>query len=481
MPIVDPVTTYNSWLLPPAPSGTVNSLRGILDIDEDKDGAMGVSEFNEAWKNSLAAVEAFGVISDRAAMVNAILEDPTRSQCAAATAYSRKTTKEPPNVRNNHNRDASYFMPKAVKFADPADDGMEIDFQHEQSQSWRKIADAASKKVWLLDKLSANPSEIIWLLLQAPVTLQLQQALANMPDVKKRLLRPTSADEAADLLQANSTAAQASLEDGNPRCNALQVSPLAAALPDSNGLLTDREWQQGNAFMCGINANIPEYVEVEASNGIITQCGSYFEGPGRFGSKAQPLMPREPGYHVSRLAPGEDDDQPTFGTSEYDRDHGIEHLRRNCPIAYIQVFDARLSALLDSGAELNTMRLRTAMTAGLAVTSMPEEMSRARLQTANGGTEAFAGMAWRVPVQIGDFTIKANFFITRALSHPVILGNPFLADTSAKFEYSQDGRMYCNVTADNGTITRFVAAQDTKANLRRIFSVSMDQGKGQGI
>ena len=123
-----------------------------------------------------------------------------------------------------------------------------------------------------------------------------------MLDVKKRLLRPTSANKAADLLQANLTAAQASLEDRSPRCNALQASSLAAALLDSNSLLTDKEWQQGTAFMCGVDANILEYVEVEASNSTITQCGSFFEGPGKSGLKAQPLMPQELSYYVSQLA-----------------------------------------------------------------------------------------------------------------------------------------------------------------------------------
>jgi hypothetical protein len=165
MPIVDPLMTYNTWPAPGAPSGTINSLRGILDIDEERDGAMGLSEFNEAWKNSLVAAEAFAVHSDGTAIVNALSEDPTRSQCASVSAYTKKTVDGPSSVRNNHNRDASYFMPKTVKFADFADDGMDIDFEPGEHCKSKKATEAMSRKVRLLDELSADSGEIIRLLL----------------------------------------------------------------------------------------------------------------------------------------------------------------------------------------------------------------------------------------------------------------------------------------------------------------------------
>ncbi|KAF1828250.1 hypothetical protein BDW02DRAFT_478268, partial [Decorospora gaudefroyi] len=76
----------------------------------------------------------------------------------------------------------------------------------------------------------------------------------------------------------------------------------------------------------------------------------------------------------------------------YDKDHGFEHVRRDCPRAPMSIYGARLSALLDSGAELNTIRLKTAQVAGLVVTSMPQEMAASRMQAANGTYEDFAGM-----------------------------------------------------------------------------------------
>jgi hypothetical protein len=62
-----------------------------------------------------------------------------------------------------------------------------------------------------------------------------------MLDVKKQLLRPITANKAADLLQANLTAAQALAEDRNPKCNALCVSTQAETLLDSNRVLIEAE------------------------------------------------------------------------------------------------------------------------------------------------------------------------------------------------------------------------------------------------
>jgi predicted aspartyl protease len=78
--------------------------------------------------------------------------------------------------------------------------------------------------------------------------------------------------------------------------------------------------------------------------------------------------------------------------NEYDQERGLERLRRDCPKAWIQIHGTRLEALLDSGAELNTIRWKTALAAGLSVTSLPREMENAQLRTANGGRESFEGI-----------------------------------------------------------------------------------------
>ena len=58
----------------------------------------------------------------------------------------------------------------------------------------------------------------------------------------------------------------------------------------------------------------------------------------------------------------------------------------------IKVNDAKVKALLDTGAELNTIRLQTAEAAGLQVTLLLDKMAAVRLITANRGKESFAGI-----------------------------------------------------------------------------------------
>ena len=92
MPIVDPVTTYNSWLPSPAPAGTITSLRGIVDVDEGRNSGIRAAEFSKAWRKRLADVNPFSVVSDGEAMADSIPEDLTRSRCASATVYAKKTS-----------------------------------------------------------------------------------------------------------------------------------------------------------------------------------------------------------------------------------------------------------------------------------------------------------------------------------------------------------------------------------------------------
>jgi hypothetical protein len=146
---------------------------------------------------------------------------------------------------------------------------------------------------------------------------------------------------------------------------------------------------------------------------------------------------------------------------EYDREHGFEHVRRDCPRAPTTINGARLSALLDSGAELNTIRLKTAQAAGLVITSMPAEMASSRMQAANGSFETFAGIVWRAPIAIGNITIPTNLFVLKSLSSPLILGNPYLADAQCTFQYKADGKMRCTIySEDRSSNASFISATD---------------------
>ena len=122
---------------------------------------------------------------------------------------------------------------------------------------------------------------------------------------------------------------------------------------------------------------------------------------------------------------------------------------------------ARLSALLDSGAELNNMRLKIAHAAGMVVTSMPAEMANLRMLAVNDSFETFVGMVWRGPLMIGTIMVPTNFFILKSLSNPVILGYPFLADAQCTLKYNADGLMKCTLYfEDCSAHAAFIGATD---------------------
>jgi hypothetical protein len=208
---------------------------------------------------------------------------------------------------------------------------------------------------------------------------------------------------------------------GKPFYEADQLEALVRPARESKG--------QALMELNNMTLRCPEYIYVEAHNGIITRAGTRKSGLN--GSWMAALSMLRAAYQLQAMATEaeeEDRGRTTLQRREYDRDHGFEHVRRDCPRAPMTINEARLSALLDSGAELNTIRLKTAQAAGLVVTSMPREMASSRMQAANGTFEMFSGMVWRALVSIGNITILTNFFVLKSLLSPVILGNPFLAD-----------------------------------------------------
>jgi hypothetical protein len=261
-------------------------------------------------------------------------------------------------VHNNHGRDAQHFKTKQVPFHD---ESMDVDYQHTPKEPQSKPkADPSMKKVKWLDTLEGKPEDVVQTLLQTVVQLPLGIALANMPDVKRTFTKARyTKDEAEQLLDLNT---------------------LDASMEQAAWCVRSTEEPSGPTLHCNtVLATIPDYIEVEACGGVITKCTIPTQ---RAGGAEDTLSIA----HIGALR------------NEYDQEQGLERLRRDCPKAWIQIHGTRLEALLDSGAELNTIRWKTALAAGLSVTSLLREMENAQLRTANGGQESFEGIVWRVPI-----------------------------------------------------------------------------------
>jgi hypothetical protein len=121
--------------------------------------------------------------------------------------------------------------------------------------------------------------------------------------------------------------------------------------------------------------------------------------------------------------------QTTRNRREYDKQAGVEHIWRSCLKFLISLpGGSTMKALLDIGAELNTMTRAAADDAMLLIATLLCGMRNAMMVTANGSTEQFVGVVWGVNIEVGSISVWTNFFILNELTNPVILGNPFLAD-----------------------------------------------------
>ena len=183
-----------------------------------------------------------------------------------------------------------------------------------------------------------------------------------MPEVRKKLFQTGYTAEEFEKIEVN-LAAQAlvsedednSEEDLGPR---IQVNSLSLG-------------------------QLPDYVLVEASAGKVTQCyriDAKHWTDAQISHVQQNIIPEED--HEVGLAEGDTNDDQR----EYDRSAGIENLRRDCPKVPIDIRGNTFLSLLDSGAELNTMKKATAEKASLPITSLPKSMLSARIVSTNGTT-----------------------------------------------------------------------------------------------
>ncbi|EFQ91996.1 hypothetical protein PTT_11008 [Pyrenophora teres f. teres 0-1] len=76
----------------------------------------------------------------------------------------------------------------------------------------------------------------------------------------------------------------------------------------------------------------------------------------------------------------------------YSKTSSQKKTMKDCPKVPIDIRGNTFLSLLDSGAELNTMKKATAEKASLPITSLPKSMLSARMVSANGTTQRFAGI-----------------------------------------------------------------------------------------
>jgi hypothetical protein len=487
---VDPLTTKAEFASAPQRDNVMPAQNNAISIRlmPDETGAIPAEDFNQFWSLSSMITEdpsdhsndqLLGQCNNTSVAAATISRGESHQKANRATQgqtgvhkpQSKTILRKPssehvPHLRGHKNREDDYFQnrkptaDRVVQFSGtPGDTNVEIKEAPELADNRSKTTLAPAhrekhpKKHRMVEKLEPDAQKVIQQILDTNVQLPLKTLIGNMPEVRKKLFQAGYTPEEFEKLAIN-TLHEGTAEDGS-----------------------EEESEDGRPIM-GTSVNslllnsLPDYVLVEAAAGRVTQCYSlgaeHWTDP-----EISHVEHHIKGGDEPRVELESDNDlhEPTGLRREYDRAAGIEHLRRDCPKVPIDIRGQNFLTLLDSGAELNTMKRETAEKAMLPITSLPKNMRTARMVAANGSTEGFGGIVWGVPIRIGRIEVRTNFFVVETCTNPIILGNPFLTDARARIEYASNGLTYCKIFSEDGEhSTRFVCTRGDRINAPGLYA-----------
>ena len=144
------------------------------------------------------------------------------------------------------------------------------------------------------------------------------------------------------------------------------------------------------------------------------------------------------------------------------------------PKAKVRLEDgSKVTALLDTGAEINVMTREVMEDANLAMRRGP----KLELVSHTGHSRPFLGLCEDVEVAIGGLKTRHPIFVVEAGDHDLVLGQPFLNSVKFSQEYKPDG-IFGTIThphTNQTTVFRTLAPQDP-ANQRenQIFPQSLN-------
>jgi hypothetical protein len=411
-----------------------------LTIDEScGPGLLGKDDFDREWEELYVPLNSQAHRGRVAEVSSMALHCEQRS---AQGDHRTQATVTPPEIRARKDGDDSFQVSRTS--------GKKVNFDDEDMRDVEDFEDAGLRKEFtapkprkakqpkLADSFLGDTDRMMALILDSRMEVTMRDAISNMPAVKKALFKDNLTDEQSERLGLRNT------PTGVERVEDEEVVGRYPRLSQVGG--------QG----------VPSYMSVEFKNGQLLRCGPYNPRS----SQAPPLAYPTTSAIVARVQFGHN--RQTVTTADrraLDEESGVEHMKRDCPKVLCRIQGARIQALLDTGAELNTIRMATAEGAGLQISSMPTSLQNVKLMTANGEHEEFQGIVFRAPVVVGEVTITTTLFVVKSLSSPVILGNPFLSDAKAEFAYDNDGQTYCKLHSEDGTCsTRFIATRPDPLN-----------------
>ncbi|KAI8933526.1 hypothetical protein NX059_002628 [Plenodomus lindquistii] len=468
---LSPFAVKAPWLEDSSPPVAIQNNSVVANLNPDTDsGSISAEDYQAFWDashsaiaedNDLYAIQAAQIehksitrkTVDRRALGDPKVQKPKPdSSSTVPKAILRRAEKDQPiQPRGRRDLVAEGNKPQEAEQVWPMDEEM---IDNALEKTFAKKA-PVPRKIRFAEGIPPTTNEVIASILSATVSMPVGTLIGNMPEVRKKLFRNTYSKEELDkeyFLQANATrTAEEDSEDEEDH------RPILGSVSVVNA------------------AAIPDYVLVEASSsGSVSQC---------YSMTATDWEDPEINRVQASIESSEEDRQElelvTARRRYYDKQAGVEHIRRDCPKVPVTIGGKHFLSLLDTGAELNTVRRETADEAQLPISTLPREMKNAKMVSANGSTGGFSGIVWGASVEIGSIVVRTNFFVIDHCTNAIILGNPFLADARANIEYSAHGLTYCRIFSEDGEgSTRFVCTKGNQVNARGIAVQSVGKGRG---
>ncbi|KAK4699761.1 hypothetical protein P7C70_g6498, partial [Phenoliferia sp. Uapishka_3] len=132
--------------------------------------------------------------------------------------------------------------------------------------------------------------------------------------------------------------------------------------------------------------------------------------------------------------------------------------------ANIAVEGETIKALLDNGSMICMMQDQVRRRLGLPIRTDGQH----RVRMAGGASEVLLGISENVPVRIGGVTTHVHFFIPRNCTNQILLGQNFLRQVEARFNYNSDGSVMMGMTHKGRKITVEVTGRDESRYLSHV-------------
>ncbi|KAH6852801.1 hypothetical protein B0T12DRAFT_354590, partial [Alternaria alternata] len=146
------------------------------------------------------------------------------------------------------------------------------------------------------------------------------------------------------------------------------------------------------------------------------------------------------------------DNLPAKAVRNAHRRQGLVYVQSDLPECWVTVNGNSMKCLIDTGAQMNILRLSAARAMKILYEVMqhkPGEPPQG-VTSANGTHDPFVGTAFNVPIRIGSVTTLTTFRLVANVTRSAILGGPWCACAKITIQYNAIGRVTCKIVSEDG-------------------------------